>query len=120
MEQAKLTLANVDKFYGWHKESDLPLIIRYYQYAEADRLIAGQTAMFKVAELSGGFADFIEKSEDAENVYSNIFTVIKNRYVVGYYPTNRNRDGKRREVKIEVRNHPEYVVTGRKAYSLSQ
>lgn len=118
LARAKLTLTNVNKFYGWNKESDLPAIIKYYQYAEADRRIAGQSAMFKVAELSGGFADFIESPEDAENVYSNILTVISNRYVIGYYPTNKNRDGKRREVKIQVRNHPEYIVTGRKAYVL--
>jgi hypothetical protein len=120
LARAKITLAKTNKFYGWNKEKDLPAIIREYQYAEAERKTAGQTAMFKVAELSGGFADFIEKPEDAENVYANVFTVIQNRYLIGYYPTNQNRDGKRREVKIEVRNHPEYLVTGRKAYFLSQ
>ena len=72
--------------------------------------------MFKVAELSGGNAGFIEKPEDAENIYSDIFTVIKNRYVIGYYPTNQSRDGKPRNVKIEVRSHPEYAITGRQAY----
>jgi hypothetical protein len=72
--------------------------------------------MFRVAELSGGNAGFIEKPEDAESIYADIFTVIKNRYVIGYYPTNQEQDGKRRELKIEVRNHPEYFVTGRKAY----
>src|SRR2546421_139215 len=118
LARAKVTLGESNRFFGG-KDKNLPAIIREYQYAEADRKSAGQTAMFKVAELSGGVADFIEKPEDAENVYSNIFTVIKNRYVIGYYPTNRNRDGKLREVKIEVRNHPEYTVTYRKGYSLS-
>lgn len=117
LAQAKITLAESNKAFGG-KEGDLPAIIREYQYAEAERRTAGQTAMFKVAELSGGFADFIEKPEDAENVYANILTVIKNRYVIGYYPTNRQRDGRRREVRIQVRNHPEYVITGRKAYFL--
>jgi VWFA-related protein len=115
--RAKITLAESNRFFGG-KESGLPTIIREYQWAEAERKTAGQTAMFKVAQLSGGFADFLENPDDAENVYLNIFTVIKNRYVIGYYPTNRNRDGKRREVKIEVRNHPEFIVTGRKAYFL--
>lgn len=119
LERAKQTLLETNRFFGWSKEKDMPMIINHYQQAEAERKIAGQTAMFKVAELSGGYTDFIEKPEDAENVYSNIFTVIKNRYLIGYYPTNKTRDEKRREVKIEVRNHPEYIVTGRKAYSLS-
>ena len=79
-------------------------------------LTAAQTAMLRIAELSGGNMGFIEKPEDAETVYSTIFKLISNRYLIGYYPTNQVRDGKRREIKVEVRNHPEYVVTGRKAY----
>lgn len=119
LARAKTTLSELNKSFGG-KEKELPAIIRELQSAEVERKMAGQTAMFKVAELSGGFADYLERPEDAENVYSNIFTVIKNRYVIGYYPTNQERDGKRREVKIEVRNHPEYVVTERKAYFLSE
>jgi VWFA-related protein len=83
---------------------------------EAKRLVAAQKAMSKVAELSGGYIDFIEKPEDAEHIYSNILEQINNRYVIGYYPTNQERNGKRREVKIEVRNHSEYIVMGRKTY----
>jgi VWFA-related protein len=118
LARAKLSLMETNRFFKWHKESDMPMVVRYYQYAEAERNTAGQTAMFKVAELSGGFTSFIEKPEEAENVYSDIFTVIKNRYVMGYYPTNRSHDGKRRQVTIQVRNHPEFTVTGRKAYFL--
>ncbi len=77
-------------------------------------LTAGQTAMFKVAELSGGETVFIEKPEDAEKAYANIFENIKNRYVIGYYSIDEERDEKRRNIKIEVRNHPEYIVTGRR------
>jgi VWFA-related protein len=116
--RAKLSIVERNKFFKGDKESSLPMIVGYYQYAVAERNTAGQTAMYKVAELSGGFTSFIEKPEDAENVYSDIFTVIKNRYVMGYYPTNRNRDGKRRQVTIQVRNHPEFIVTGRKTYFL--
>ena len=38
------------------------------------------------------------------------------RYVVGFYPANKERDGKRRRVQVEVRGHPEYTVWGRKSY----
>lgn len=77
---------------------------------------ANQAALIEISKLSGGYADFLEKAEDAETAYSSIFTVINNRYVIGYYPTNQERDGKRRNVKIEVRGHPEYIVVGRKTY----
>jgi hypothetical protein len=38
------------------------------------------------------------------------------RYLIGYYPTNLEQDGKRRDVKIEVKGHPDYIVVGRKSY----
>jgi hypothetical protein len=113
LERARVSLAELDKAFGWKNPEYL---IKTQLYAEAERKPAGQTAMFKVAELSGGYAGFIEKPEDAENIYSDIFTIIRNRYLIGYYPTNQNRDGKSRSVKIEVRGHPEFTVTGRKAY----
>lgn len=75
-----------------------------------------QSSVFEVANLSGGYTDFIEKPEDAETVYNTIFQTIANRYVIGYYPKNETKDGKRRAVKIEVKNHPEYIVMGRKSY----
>ena len=118
LERAKLRIRETNRFYKWDKESDMPMVVRYLQDARAEIMTAGQTAMYKVAELSGGFTSFIEKPEEAENVYSDIFTVIKNRYVIGYYPTNRTQDGKPREVKVQVRSHPEYTVTGRKSYLL--
>jgi len=115
LARAKTSFKNTYRALGI-QEKYLPVLMRKYQGRDAEVLAAGQTAMFRVAELSGGNAGFIEKPEDAESIYSDIFTVIKNRYVIGYYPTNEARDGKRRNVKIDVRNHPEYIVTGRKAY----
>lgn len=118
LARARLSLIELNKLYKWIGESKMPAIAKYDQSRELETLTAGQTAMFKVAELSGGFTSFVEKPEDAENVYSDIFTVIKNRYVIGYSPTNRNRDGKPRQLAIQVRNHPEFTVTGRKTYFL--
>ena len=118
LARAKRSIVELNDLYKWNKQSDMSEIVNYYKNRNAETSTAGQIAMFKVAELSGGFTSFVEKPEDAENVYSDIFTVIKNRYVIGYYPTNRRRDGKPRQVTIQVRNHPEFTVTGRKAYIL--
>ncbi len=95
---------------------NLPKMTNELLEIEADRSEAAQSAMFNLAELSGGETSFLEKSQDADGIYSKILNRINNRYSIGYYPTNENLDGKRRTVKIEVRNHPEYVVTGRKNY----
>lgn len=75
-----------------------------------------QLALLDIAKLSGGYLEFLEKPEDAEQVYTNIFTAMNNRYLIGYYPTNLEADGKRRDIKIEVKGHPDYIVVGRKTY----
>ena len=75
-----------------------------------------QSALADVAELTGGWADFLEQPSQASEIYSRILTDINRRYVLGYYPTNKEHDGTRRRVKVVVRNHPEYTVWGRKSY----
>jgi len=113
--RAEFALTNLYRAFGGRGEA--PARLREVaQSPIAELLLAGQIAMFRIAELSGGSLSFIEKPEDAEEAYSNIFNLISNRYVIGYYPTNHAQDGKRREMKVVVRNHPEYVVTGRTAY----
>jgi VWFA-related protein len=69
-----------------------------------------------VAEISGGKVFFLEEPEQANDIYSQILSDVNQRYVIGYYPTNKTTDGKRRKVLITVRNHPEYTVEGRKSY----
>lgn len=83
---------------------------------EQSRLFRQQTSMSVIAKLSGGFHEKLETPEQADAVYENILRGITNRYLIGYYPTNQERNGKRRTIKITVKNHPEYVVWGRKSY----
>ena len=78
--------------------------------------LAGQMAMTEVARISGGSTAYLEKPNQAQEIYSRILSDVNSRYVIGYYPANKVRDGKRRKVFIEVRNHPEYIVEGRKTY----
>ena len=75
-----------------------------------------QLALVGISKYSGGWTDFLEQPEQADEVYTRILNNINMRYIIGYYPTNRTRDGKRRKVNLEVRGHPEYVVWGRKTY----
>ena len=77
-------------------------------------------ALVGVAKVTGGWAGFLEQPEQANELYSRVLNDINTRYVIGYYPTNRTRDGKRRKVSIEVRGHPEYIVLGRKSYFAPQ
>jgi VWFA-related protein len=75
-----------------------------------------QLAVEGIAKSTGAWAEFLEQPEQADEIYNRILTDIDRRYVLGYYPTNRARDGKRRKVHIEVRGHPEYSVWGQKSY----
>lgn len=75
-----------------------------------------QLALYGLSKLTGGWTNFLEEPSQAAGIYSEIFKDIGNRYVVGFYPTNKERDGKRRRVQMEVRGHPEYTVWGRKSY----
>jgi len=81
-----------------------------------DRAVKVQGALAKVATISGGWTEFLEQPSQADEIYSRIVSDINRRYLVGYYPTNKEHDGKLRKISFEVRGHPEYVVMGRKAY----
>jgi VWFA-related protein len=75
-----------------------------------------QSALALLATITGGWANFFSDPAEADEIYSRIFSDINRRYLVGYYPTNKEHDGKRRKINIEVRGHPEYIVMMRKAY----
>ena len=75
-----------------------------------------QASLAVVPTISGGWTAFLEDPSQADEIYSRIFSDINRRYIVGYYPTNKEHDGKRRKVNVEVRGHPEYMVMGRKSY----
>jgi VWFA-related protein len=82
----------------------------------ANRWMRRQMALAALAKFTGAWAEFLEQPNQADEIYNRILNDIDRRYVLGYYPTNRARDGKRRKVHIEVRNHPEYVILGQKSY----
>lgn len=82
----------------------------------AQAAIKGQTAAARVADLSGGWTSFLERPEQAGEIYSRIIAEISRSYVISYYPTNQARDGRLRRVRVEVRGHPDYVVRGRTSY----
>jgi VWFA-related protein len=87
-------------------------IVKY----EIETEVKMQSALAEVAGISGGWTSFLEEPSQADEIYSRIFSDINRRYIIGYYPTNKNHDGKRRKVNIEVRGHPEYSIMGRKSY----
>jgi VWFA-related protein len=82
----------------------------------AQRVLAAQSAISGVAKLTGGWFSFLEDPSQAADIYSRMLSDINLRYVIGFYPTNESRDGTRRKLSIEVQNHPEYKILGRRSY----
>ncbi len=82
----------------------------------AKNLLSEQMAVAGVAAITNGWTNFLEEPSQAAAIYSRILSDINRRYIVGYYPINKAHDGKRRNVKVEVRGHSEYVVLGNKSY----
>lgn len=73
-------------------------------------------SIVSVANASGGWGKYLETPDEADAIYSSVLDDINNRYLLGFYPTNQTRDGKRRTIKVEIRNHPEYKILTRRSY----
>ena len=84
--------------------------------ARIEQELKVQRALVDLAKLSGGWAEFLETRTQTATIYNRILADLNERYIIGYYPTNRERDGKRRKISIEIKGHPEYVITSRKSY----
>ena len=83
---------------------------------DADNLIKQQSALAVLSTITGGWIEFFDQPSQADEIYSRILADMNQRYLVGYYPTNKEHDGKRRKISITVRGHPEYTVMSHKAY----
>jgi VWFA-related protein len=84
--------------------------------AQVERTVKMQEALSGVAGLTGGWTEFLQRPQQADEIYTRIFSDINQRYIVGYYPTNKERDGKRRKIDFAVKGHPEYQIYGRRSY----
>ena len=99
-----------------------PLALRAKNWTDEDwqnsaaTVLWTQKALVTLSQICGGWADFLEQSEQAADIYARILGDINRRYIIGYQPVNKARDGKLRKVTVDVRGHPEYIVFGRKSY----
>ena len=79
-----------------------------------------QTILSSITVKSGGYTSFLETPENADSIYSDILKVINNRYIIGYYSTNQERNERRRKVKVEIKGHPEFKILGRTSYIVAE
>lgn len=69
----------------------------------------------RIGELTGGQTFKAEKVGDLSGVYKQVAAAIRTVYSVGYYPTNPERDGTFRRVRVGV-NRADAAVRTRKGY----
>jgi Ca-activated chloride channel homolog len=72
----------------------------------------------ELAEATGGAAYFPSSLDEVTPVCTQIAHDIRNQYTLGYYPTNTNKDGTFRKVRVEVdaRGRGKLVVRTRTGY----
>lgn len=97
-------------------EDDEKQLSEEYDRWRADLQFKQQSALAPVAGMSGGWTEFLETPAQADRVYERIFSDINQRYIVGYYPTNKEHDGNRRKIDFEVKGRPELQIYGRRTY----
>jgi len=65
--------------------------------------LMGDNRLKSFADYTGGAAFFPRYSTELPSIFSNISTALRSQYSIGYVSTNTKKDGKFRNVKIEVK-----------------
>jgi Ca-activated chloride channel family protein len=66
-------------------------------------LMNGPTLLNDLTEMTGGRAFNVESLNDLPDIATKISMELRNQYVVGYKPSNADRDGKWRKIRVRVR-----------------
>ena len=61
-----------------------------------------EDSLIQIAEASGGRAFFPQSVEEAHMIMERVARDLREQYTLGYFPTNANRDGAWRSVRVEV------------------
>jgi Ca-activated chloride channel family protein len=68
--------------------------------------ISGPRLLSEIATQTGGRAFAAAVTSDLPSVATRIAVELRNQYVLGYYPSNKARDGKYRNVEVQVSPPP--------------
>ena len=75
-----------------------------------------RTEMQELARDTGGRTFPATDLRDARRAFSQVAEEIGKLYSLGYYPTNKARDGRFRAIRVEVKGHPGAQVSAREGY----
>lgn len=92
-------------------------IYDHYFSTEEEKL--GPRLLSEISEVTGGRAFVIDNPNDLADVATKIGIELRNQYVLGYYPTNRPRDGKWHKIKVKLippKGLPPLQVSAKQGY----
>lgn len=72
--------------------------------------------MGAMARDSGGRAFAANNQQEAQAAFAQVANEIGTQYSLGYYPSNKTRDGRFRQIKVEMRGVKEASVRAREGY----
>ncbi|HZM85924.1 MAG TPA: VWA domain-containing protein [Blastocatellia bacterium] len=87
---------------------------------ELDRAYRGADEYFQqLADMSGGVVERADKPGDLKAALGRIAEELRHQYLLGYYPTNKQKDDKSRRITVRVTRQGA-IVRARPAYRLAQ
>jgi VWFA-related protein len=72
--------------------------------------------MTDLARFSGGRVFPVQGLDEAENAFAQVAAEIGTQYSLGYYSSNKARDGKFRAIRVEIKGVPDAQVRAREGY----
>ncbi|MBI3664146.1 MAG: VWA domain-containing protein [Acidobacteria bacterium] len=78
---------------------------------------SGEGYARKLAEQTGGRSIFVNNEKNLEKAFEQISEELRTQYVLGYYPTNRAKDGKFRKIEIKMAKSDAKVLARRGYYA---
>jgi VWFA-related protein len=78
---------------------------------------SGEGYAKKLAEQTGGRSIFVNNQKKLEEAFTQISEELRTQYVLGYYPTNRSKDGKFRKIEIKIKRDDAKALARRGYYA---
>jgi VWFA-related protein len=73
----------------------------------------------QLADMSGGIVERADRLGDLKSAFGRIAEELRHQYLLGYYPTNKQRDDRARKIAVRV-SRPGVAVRARPAYRGTQ
>jgi VWFA-related protein len=76
----------------------------------------GQADLESLAKETGGNAFVSDKSDDLDEIFSRIAVELRAQYLLSYYSTNPQSDGKFRRISVSIPERPDFRIRTRRGY----